>query len=147
MSDLDDESSDSSSDFLVPADQINLNSGFFNKKTKSNLKPKVNTIESLDSNDSDENAIDEIKSEDIDNAQSADIFAQILKNLEKEQNFENVLEQKTNLKDSVRDNLKGESSKAQDLASEINQLLLQGETGVSSSSFGNYKIIINTRLR
>ena len=136
MTDSEEESSDSSDDFLIPADKINLNSSFFDEESasSSNLKTAKNTIES---SDSDEDELEDVNIEGIDNGQSAELFSQILKNLEREKNLENLrLEQASSQHDTKDDSKGNKSSNSRGLANDINELLLQGESAVASSSFG-----------
>lgn len=145
MSDSEDESSDSSCDFLVPAEKINLNSSFFREKLvpKSNLKTPVKTIKTIkdsnsESEDEEEEELEDFKPEDVDNAQSAQLFSQILSNLEKEKSLENQRKQEFDSQNVTKNDSKEESTKNRGLTSEISDLLLQGETSAAASSHGKY---------
>ncbi|XP_033216214.1 DNA repair protein complementing XP-C cells homolog isoform X3 [Belonocnema kinseyi] len=136
MSDSDDESSGSSDDFLVPADKINLSSSFFDEKlnSHSNLKTAPNTGHS---SESDEDDAENVNVEDIDNTQAAELFSQILKNLQRQKGLENLRQEQSIAKHGTKDVAQGESSKSRGLANEIDQLLLQGESEMASTSFEN----------
>lgn len=140
MSESEDESSDSSCDFLVPADKINLNSSFFNNKlpSKSNLKRPANKIVS---SDSDEEELEDFKPGDVDNIESAQLFSQILSNLEKEKEVEYVRKEELDSGNDTKDDSKVGSSKSRGLTNEISDLLLQGESSIASTSFGKYILL------
>jgi xeroderma pigmentosum group C-complementing protein len=124
----DDESSNSSNEFLVPADQINLNSSFFKQSVhSSNLeKSPVKQESSDDSDDSDEF--------DFTNDRNVEFFSQVVKNLEntEKQSCEDVSSQE----EPSTSKAVGQDStdfKSSDLANEINDLLLKGESAVTLS--------------
>lgn len=119
----DDESSDSSDEFLVAPEKINFNSSFFTKKSKVNLASA--TVEENNSTDDDEDL------DDVSHGNSAELFSQVLKNLEITQKSESPTD------DSVEPySIAGVSTNTpKKLASsnEINDLLFQGESGLSHS--------------
>lgn len=121
----DDESSDSSDDFLVPAEKIDLDSTFF--KTSSIKNSSKSTPEIQPSSDDSDDDLDYSN----DNVSSAELLAQVLKN------FENAKAQTS----IVNNNQPGTSAdqaplanQADDLSKEIHDLLLQGESQTKPSN-------------
>ncbi|XP_011499898.1 PREDICTED: DNA repair protein complementing XP-C cells homolog [Ceratosolen solmsi marchali] len=124
----DDESSDSSNEFLIPADQIDLDSSFF-KQSVTNSNLNKNTIVEESSEDSDDS--DEF---DFTNDKTIDYLSHILKNLEntKNQTHEDVANQLEPSTSKINNQESTDCKK--DLANEITNLLLQGESKVTLSN-------------
>ncbi|XP_012286486.1 DNA repair protein complementing XP-C cells isoform X2 [Orussus abietinus] len=125
----DSESSDSSTEFLVSPSKINLSSSFFGSTAKPNL-----TVDTNDTSDeSDEDFIH-------DEATSAELLAQVVKNLENVQNIE-YAENSSGYESSFRSsqartdpNESLVEVKGNILAEEIEDLLTRGESSVSTST-------------
>lgn len=133
-----DDSSDSSNEFLVDPGKINLNSSFFKQK-----KPKVkkNVIKS---DTEDESSDDDT---DVDQTNNIELFTQVLQNLgysqKLENNDENVEKEESNTVSTVSQTEKKielqKEVKGGAESNEINELLLQGESSVSLSCKKNFK--------
>ncbi|XP_066600589.1 DNA repair protein complementing XP-C cells homolog [Prorops nasuta] len=135
----DDESSDSSDDFLVPADKINLNSSFFLQALpKPNLTElKEQSDESDLSDNTDDESVNDNENESGNDSKKKEdenythCMMQVVKNLEASSNPFIINKDKRNEelttyaeKDSIPKN------HSNILSSEINDLLLQGEKGL-----------------
>ncbi|KAK0159551.1 hypothetical protein PV327_010648 [Microctonus hyperodae] len=149
----DSSSSDSSIDdhFQLP-DKINFNSPFFKttNKQKSNINKKTNKITSknhhcdeqeLDVDDTDDDDDDDFIEED--NVSSATLLAEVMKNLEKlERSNTTLINNETNTPQSPLPSTSGQiyqhEIKNDSLSNEINDLLLQGETDLGSTSFQSF---------
>ncbi|KAF3420459.1 hypothetical protein E2986_07657 [Frieseomelitta varia] len=135
MSDLsEDDSSDSSNEYLVDPEKINLNSSFFTKKNPDDaIVDKINT---------DDEDTDDEDFEDINQTGNIELFTQVLKNLEHSQklkfNDENAEKKESHSDYPVLQKKEAQKveSDIKDVTSsnEINELLLQGESSVSSPS-------------
>lgn len=131
------ESSDSSSDFLVSCDKIDFNSSFF---SKSAPKHNLTTKQSLTVDSSEESDNDDFNCDDDANADQP--FACIIKNLENAKNttLQNVERDEFDSSAEVSDSKEKKDLKSTKvpnsglLASEINDLLLQGESGAIAST-------------
>lgn len=131
----DDESSDSSDDFLVPPDKINLNSTFFDSPVnkKSNQKKTKRIIVPSDSDESSEDFISPDHDEDDndvgeeDQTDSAALLAEVMKNLEKA-NAQAV----SWTRDETKKDPSPKKDKTKSLENEINDMLLQSESGLGS---------------
>ncbi|XP_031848333.1 DNA repair protein complementing XP-C cells homolog [Nomia melanderi] len=143
MDDLsEDNSSDSSDEFLVDPDKINLNSTFY---TDKQLKANVATQENDTDDDDDDNSENE-DFEDVSQTGNIEMFTQILKNLESIKNLE-FNDDNVEKEEAVPDYILPPKKEAKVLvpkkelntasSNEITELLLQGETsGVSSTKKG-----------
>ncbi|KAJ8676658.1 hypothetical protein QAD02_012445 [Eretmocerus hayati] len=123
----DDESSDSSNEYLVPADKIDLNSSFFSSTAKKVVSKNAQS-QNLEDSDEDFDCYDE------ENVSSAELLSQVLKNLENAKSStygasDSQQESSTSLRAAQNDPLVG--SKEDQLAKEINDLLYQGESAAS----------------
>lgn len=129
----DDDSSDSSNEFLVPAHKIDLTSSFFEKsKKKSSPQKKGNVGKNLADSSSENDDFEECEDQQI---SSTELLAQVMKNLENAKN-QNLTGSNSESNDNAAgQSLSGESlkSKEQLLSQEINSLLLQGESQASTS--------------
>ncbi|XP_076236986.1 DNA repair protein complementing XP-C cells homolog [Calliopsis andreniformis] len=134
-----DDSSDSSNEFLVDPEKINLNSSFFAEK-----KPKVKNarIESDTENESSDEDL-----EDVTQTSNIELFTQVLQNLENSQKFEqsngNVEEEQSVATTSQKGRKKESEPKKETIrtaiSNEINELLLQGENHANPPSRKNLK--------
>ncbi|OAD60084.1 DNA repair protein complementing XP-C cells like protein [Eufriesea mexicana] len=135
-----DDSSDSSSDYLVDPDKINLSSNFFTEK------PKAVTIK----NDSEDESTDDEDLDDVSQTNNIELFTQVLKNLEYSQKLE-VNNEHTEKEQSHADysisqkkeeKVQKIKAKEQNTTSsnEIDELLLQGESSSSKKS-SKHKIV------
>ena len=136
MSDLsEDDSSDSSNEYLVDPEKINLNSTFFTKKNPNDatVVDKINT---------DDEDTDDEDFKDINQTGNIELFTQVLKNLEHSQKLK-FNDENAKKKESHSDHPVSQKKEAQKVESdikdvtssnEINELLLQGESSVSSPS-------------
>ncbi|XP_063989217.1 DNA repair protein complementing XP-C cells homolog [Diachasmimorpha longicaudata] len=114
----DDESSDSSDDYLVSPDKIDLSSEFFSQTT-SKSNPNKAPTDYISSNDSsDDDFIEEDKKD------SSELLAEVLKNLENAKNNPEAAIQSQKIPSPSK-------KSKQDLADEINDLLA-GESGLGS---------------
>ena len=135
MSDLsEDDSSDSSSEFLVAPEKINFNSSFFAEK-----KSKVNTV--AVKTDTEGESTDDECLRDVSQASSIELFTQVLKNLESSQTLDQSDEnaEKHQSGDSPTSHKKKklipetkEERKHSTSPNEINELLLRGESSAGS---------------
>nr|XP_033330317.1 DNA repair protein complementing XP-C cells homolog isoform X1 [Megalopta genalis] len=142
MSDLsEDDSSDSSNEFLVNPEKINLNSTFFQDK-----QPKINSY-APESDTGDESSEDD-DLENVNQSNNIELFTEVLKNLESTQKLElelndgDIKEEHTISNSSVPQKKKGKVQiKELDAASsnEITELLLQGETNTDCSTEKKHK--------
>lgn len=132
-----DDSSDSSNEFLVDPRKINLNSSFFAKK-----KPDAAAVE--DRIDTEDESTDDEDLEDVSQTDNIELFTQVLKNLEYSQKFKqnddniekkeshsdhSILQEKEEKALKVKKEVKDTTS-----SNEINELLLQGECSIGSLS-------------
>lgn len=137
-----DDSSDSSSEYLVDPDKINLNSSFFTEKSK------VATIK----NDSEDESTDDENLDDVSQTNNIELFTQVLKNLEYTQKLE-VNDEQTekeqlhadySMSQKKEEKVQKIKSKEQNTTSsnEIDELLLQGESSSCKRS-PKHKIVKN----
>ncbi|XP_058800685.1 DNA repair protein complementing XP-C cells homolog [Phymastichus coffea] len=121
----DDESSDSSDDFFVPAEKIDLNSSFFKiLPNKTNPSSPLTVQSSSDDSDDDVNNLN-------DNTNSAELLAQVLRNFENAKT-QNLVSNNNNQSSTSTEQVTPVSYN-EDLSKEINDLLLQGESQVTLS--------------
>ncbi|KAK0098911.1 hypothetical protein PV326_000072 [Microctonus aethiopoides] len=149
MNNNDDTSSDSSIDnhFQLP-DKINFNSSFFktSNKQKSNINNKTNKITSKNYNCNEQESNSDDTDDDFieeDKVSSAALLAEVMKNLEKlEKSHATLINNETNTPQSPLPSTSGQIShheiKYNSLSNEINDLLLQGETDLGSTSFQSF---------
>ncbi|XP_076756712.1 DNA repair protein complementing XP-C cells homolog [Xylocopa sonorina] len=133
-----DDSSDSSSEYLIDPEKINLNSSFFTEG-----KPKTTTVTVENSTESD--TTDDEDLEDVRQKGNIELFTQVLKNLEHSQKSELDHENTKNTqadsqlsvpqKQTKKDNqkIRNETNNSTSF-NEIDELLLQGESSVGSPS-------------
>ncbi|XP_078040931.1 DNA repair protein complementing XP-C cells homolog isoform X2 [Augochlora pura] len=136
MNDLsEDDSSDSSNEFLVNPERINLNFSFFRDK-----QPKINSC--APESDTGDVSSEDDNLEDVNQSNNIELFIDVLKNLESTQKFEfndgdikkeHAISNSTALQ---KKNGKVQVTKELDAASsnEITELLLRGETNTDSSN-------------
>lgn len=130
-----DDSSDSSDEFLVPADKLDLDSSFFkqpvkkpNQKTTTAKKARV--IES-DSEDSE----DDFDYSNESNVSSAELLSQVLKNLENANNkFSRSNKSNSEPSTSQDTNQSFTNDTNKNLSQEIDDLLSRGESQVATST-------------
>ena len=130
----DDESSDSSNEFLVPADKIDLDSSFFKQPVKKPNPKKTPVVQrQISSDDSDDDL------EHDNDVSSSELLAQVLKNLENAKNpFSKAETIQPQASTSTVPNTGLEDSK-NDLSKEISDLLLQGESETTLAKEDNYE--------
>lgn len=131
----DDSSSDSSSnEFLVPPNKIDLSSSFFTETKKAAAakpKPKRTRIVAKQPSSSDESDLDDLNEDD--NVSSAELLAQVLKNLENSKN-PGYVANATGLSSGSSTSKAGEHAESKgevDLSKQISDLLLQGESATT----------------
>ena len=136
-----DDSSDSSNEFLVAPEKINFNSSFFTDKNS-----KVNTA--AVKTDTEEESTDDERLRDVSQASSIELFTQVLKNLESsqklEQSDENAEKHRSRDSPTSRKIKKvipetKEERRHSTSPNEINELLLRGESGAGSPRKRNLK--------
>lgn len=120
----DDESSDSSNEFLVPADKIDLSSSFFNQSATKKPNPKKSRVIQSSPEDSDS----EFDYSNDNNVSSAELLSQVLKNLENAKNQIFAAETSQSEPSTSKTAEQASDSKADDLSKQINDLLMQGES-------------------
>ncbi|XP_034933735.1 DNA repair protein complementing XP-C cells [Chelonus insularis] len=136
----DDESSDSSNEFLVNPDSLDFNDSFFkNVASTSKTQQKTPKKSTSDDDTSDDDFVDADT-----NVDTTTLFSEVMKNLEKsnaamatcfEQMPSNVLSMTSKTK--ATDLKEKEHQPSIDLKDEINDLLLKGESSLGSSGFVN----------
>lgn len=130
MNGLSEDDSDSSNEYLIDPNKINLNSNFFTKK-KSNVGIIVNK------DDTENESTDNEELENITHLDNIELFTQVLKNLENSQKLElnnkNSEQEQSHLNYLTKKNEEIQKVKEVKITSsnEINELLLQGESSVS----------------
>lgn len=130
MNGLSEDDSDSSNEYLIDPNKINLNSNFFTKK-KSNVGIIVNK------DDTENESTDNEELENITHLDNIELFTQVLKNLENSQKLElnnkNSEQEQSHLNYLTKKNEEIQKVKEVKITSsnEINELLLQGESNVS----------------
>lgn len=128
MNGLSEDDSDSSNEYLIDPNKINLNSNFFTKK-KSNVGIIVNK------DDTENESTDNEELENITHLDNIELFTQVLKNLENSQKLElnNKNSEQSHLNYLTKKNEEIQKVKEVKITSsnEINELLLQGESSVS----------------
>ena len=132
LSSSDDESSDSSHEYLVEPGKLDFNSSFFQASTSKSKPPAIAKNEYESSSDSD----DEFVNDDDNKINSTALLAEVMKNLEKANNVTSYNDENAITSDpsgTVQKSPKKEKKEV--LSDEIANLLMQGESGVSSSSF------------
>lgn len=133
MNGLSEDDSDSSNEYLIDPNKINLNSNFFTKK-KSNVGITINK------DDTENESTDNEEFENVTHLDNIELFTQVLKNLENSQKFElnnkNTEKEQSHLNYLTKKN-EEEIQKVKEVkitsSNEINELLLQGESNVSLS--------------
>lgn len=133
MNGLSEDDSDSSNEYLIDPNKINLNSNFFTKK-KSNVGITINK------DDTENESTDNEEFENVTHLDNIELFTQVLKNLENSQKLElnnkNTEKEQSHLNYLTKKN-EEEIQKVKELkitsSNEINELLLQGESNVSLS--------------
>lgn len=134
MNGLSEDDSDSSNEYLIDPNKINLNSNFFTKK-----KSNVGTIVNKD--DTENESTDNEELENITHLDNIELFTQVLKNLENSQKLElnnkNTEKEQSHL-DCLTKKNEEEIQKVKEVrnitsSNEINELLLQGESNISLS--------------
>ncbi|KOC67990.1 DNA repair protein complementing XP-C cells like protein [Habropoda laboriosa] len=131
------DSSDSSSEYSVDPDKIKPSSSFF-------IEKKAKVTKAASKSDSENESTDDTELEDASQGNNIELFTQVLKNLEYSQKLE-VKDENVEKKQSFSDSSisQKEKEKAQKMKIEVNatssfneieELLLQGETSVSSPS-------------
>ena len=129
-----DDSSDSSNEFLVAPKKINFNSSFFTEKNS-----KVNTV--AVKTDTEEESTDDECLRDVSQASSIELFTQVLKNLESSQKLhqpdENAEKHQSGDSPASHDKKKlipeiKEERRHSTSPNEINELLLRGESSAGS---------------
>lgn len=133
MNGLSEDDSDSSNEYLIDPNKINLNSNFFTKK-KSNVGITINK------DDTENESTDNEEFENVTHLDNIELFTQVLKNLENSQKLElnnkNIEKEQSHLNYLTKKN-EEEIQKVKELkitsSNEINELLLQGESNVSLS--------------
>lgn len=133
MNGLSEDDSDSSNEYLIDPNKINLNSNFFTKK-KSNVGITINK------DDTENESTDNEEFENVTHLDNIELFTQVLKNLENSQKFElnnkNTEKEQSHLNYLTKKN-EEEIQKVKEIkitsSNEINELLLQGESNVSLS--------------
>ncbi|XP_016844179.1 DNA repair protein complementing XP-C cells homolog isoform X2 [Nasonia vitripennis] len=117
----DDDSSDSSNEFLVPADKIDLSSSFFNQSATKKPNPKKTRAIQSSPEDSDS----EFDYSNDNNVSSTELLAQVLKNLENAKNQSLTADTSQSEQSASK---QASDSKGDDLSKQINDLLMQGES-------------------
>lgn len=133
MNGLSEDDSDSSNEYLIDPNKINLNSNFFTKK-KSNVGITINK------DDTENESTDNEEFENVTHLDNIELFTQVLKNLENSQKLElnnkNTEKEQSHLNYLTKKN-EEEIQKVKEIkitsSNEINELLLQGESNVSLS--------------
>lgn len=133
MNGLSEDDSDSSNEYLIDPNKINLNSNFFTKK-KSNVGITINK------DDTENESTDNEEFENVTHLDNIELFTQVLKNLENSQKLElnnkNTEKEQSHLNYLTKKN-EEEIQKVKEVkitsSNEINELLLQGESNVSLS--------------
>lgn len=133
MNGLSEDDSDSSNEYLIDPNKINLNSNFFTKK-KSNVGITINK------DDTENESTDNEEFENVTHLDNIELFTQVLKNLENSQKLElnnkNIEKEQSHLNYLTKKN-EEEIQKVKEIkitsSNEINELLLQGESNVSLS--------------
>lgn len=143
MNGLSEDDSDSSNEYLIDPNKINLNSNFFTKK-----KSNVGTIVNKD--DTENESTDNEELENITHLDNIELFTQVLKNLENSQKLElnnkNTEKEQSHL-DCLTKKNEEEIQKVKEVrnitsSNEINELLLQGESNISLSCKNTIENII-----
>lgn len=133
MNGLSEDDSDSSNEYMIDPNKINLNSNFFTKK-KSNVGITINK------DDTENESTDNEEFENVTHLDNIELFTQVLKNLENSQKLElnnkNTEKEQSHLNYLTKKN-EEEIQKVKEIkitsSNEINELLLQGESNVSLS--------------